>query len=445
MKKVLVVVGGDAAGMSAASKAKRVNPDLDVIVFEMGEYISYSQCSLPYYISGVTPSKEKLISRTTEDFAKRDISVYLNHEVVEVDVKEKTVEVMNHENGEKFIRPYDYLMYATGANSQVPPIPGSDLENVMSLKTIPTADAIKEVAHRDEIQEVAIVGGGYIGLEMVETMVHLNKKVRIIQRSDQLMNVMDDEFGEIIRAELEKHGVSVHTGESLTELTGNGKVTGLKTDKGTYNADLVILALGVKPATELLKDSGAEFLRNGALVVDGFSRTTIPDVYAGGDCASIYHKIKKENVYLPLGTNANKQGRIAGGHIAGENQELKGVIGTSVLKVMDLSVGLTGLTEREAKEMNLNYDTVVVKSANHAGSYPGRKRITIKLVYEKESMVILGAQMLGEDGVAKRLDVFAVAIDQGMTTEELGFADLCYAPPFATVWDAVQVAANAAK
>lgn len=445
MKKTLIVVGGDAAGMSAASKAKRVNPNLDVIVYEMGEYVSYSACSLPYYISGVTTSKEKLFSRTPEDFEKNDISVYLNHEVVSIDVKGKNVEVLNHSTMEKLTRPYDYLMFATGANSQVPPIPGVNLENVLTLKSIPNADQIRAVALQDHIKEVVIVGGGYIGLELVETMLHLKKKVRIIQRPKQLMNVMDSEFGEIVREELEKHDVKVHTEETLTEILGEGKATGIKTNKGEYTADLVIVALGVKPATELLKDSGAEFLKNGALVVDGFSRTTVPDVYAGGDCSSIYHKIKKQNVFLPLGTNANKQGRIAGGHIAGEKQELKGVLGTSILKVLNLSIGLTGLTEREAKDLGLNYDAVLVKTSNHAGSYPGRKRITIKLVYEKDSLVLLGAQMAGEDGVAKRLDVFAVAIDQGMTTEELGFVDLSYAPPFATVWDAVQVAANAAK
>ena len=445
MKKTLIVVGGDAAGMSAASKARRLDPNLDIIVFEMGEYVSYSACSLPYYIAGVTTSKEKLFSRTPEEFEKSDISVYLNHEVTLIDVNQKTVDVLNHNTGATFTRPYDFLMFATGSHSLVPPIPGVKLENVLTLKNIPDADAIKYMVSKDNIRDVVIVGGGYIGLELVETMLHLNKKVRIFQRPKQLMNVMDEEFGEIIREELEKHGVEVHTEESLTEILGEEKATGIKTEKGEYSADLVILALGIKPATELLKDSGAEFLKNGALVVDGFSRTTIPYVYAGGDCASIYHKIKKKNVYLPLGTNANKQGRIAGGHIGGEKVEFKGALGTSVLKVVDLSVGLTGLTEREAKDLGINYDTVLVKTSSHAGSYPGRKRITIKLVYNKDTLVLLGAQMAGEDGVAKRLDVFAVAIDQEMTTEDIGYLDLCYAPPFATVWDAVQVAANAAK
>jgi len=445
MKKTLVVVGGDAAGMSAASKARRVNPELDIIVFEQGDYVSYSACSLPYYISGVTTSKEKLFSRTPEEFEKSDISVYLDHKVIAIDTKSKHIEVLNNNTCERISRPYDYLMFATGAHSNVPPIEGVKLKNVLTLKNVPDADRIKEVSSQESIKEVVIVGGGYIGLELAETMIHLNKKVRIIQGPDQLMNVMDPEFGEIVRDELEKHGVEVHTGERINKIVGDERVTGIKTDKGEYKADLVVLAIGIKPATELLKDSGAEFLKNGAIVVDGFSRTSIPDVYAGGDCASIYHKVKKQNVYLPLGTNANKQGRIAGGHIAGETQELKGVLGTSILKVINLSLGLTGLTEKEAKELGFNYDTVLVKTSNHAGSYPGREKINIKLVYDKSSLVLLGAQMAGEDGVAKRLDVFAVAIDQGMSTEDIGFLDLCYAPPFATVWDAVQVAANAAR
>ncbi|HHY90099.1 MAG TPA: FAD-dependent oxidoreductase, partial [Clostridiales bacterium] len=216
-------------------------------------------------------------------------------------------------------------------------------------------------------------------------------------------------------------------------------------DKGEYPADLVILAVGIRPCTKLLKNSGVEMLENGAIVVDSQGRTNLPDIYAAGDCASIYHKVKERNEYIPLGTNANKQGRLVGAVIAGEDQRFQGVLGSAVVKAFDLTLAKTGISEEEAQELQLPYESITVQAPSHAGVYPDSKKITIKLVYEKETKRLLGAQMVGEKGVAKRLDVFALAIDRKMTAEELGWVDLCYSPPYATPWDAVQIAANAVK
>ncbi len=444
-KRSVIIIGGDAAGMSAAAKAKRVNPNLEITVFEKGEYISYSQCGLPYYIGGVNPERGRLIARVPEDFEKQNISVLTRHEVTAIDVEKKKVTVYRQQTGERFEQHYDILVLATGAEPYVPPIPGKDLKNVMTLKTIPDADAIKAIAENPEIKHVVLVGGGYINVEMMEAMALLGKDVRLIQRPKTLLNKFDPEFGEIVQKEAEKHGVQVHTQETVEALIGEESVQKIRTDRGEYPADLVILAVGIRPCTKLLKNSGVEMLKNGAIIVDSQGRTNLPDIYAAGDCASVYHKVKERNVYIPLGTNANKQGRLVGAVIAGEDQKFQGVLGSAVVKVFDLTLAKTGISEEEAKEINLPYKSITVQAPSHAAAYPDPRKITIKLVYEKETKRLLGAQMAGEKGVAKRLDVFALAIDRKMTTEELGWVDFCYSPPYATPWDAVQIAANAAK
>jgi len=444
-KRSVIIVGGDAAGMSAAAKAKRVNPNLEITVFEKGEYISYSQCGLPYYISGVNSERSRLIARVPEDFEKQGISVLTRHEVTAIDVQKKKVTVCRRQTGESFEQHYDILVVATGAEPVVPPIPGRDLKNVMTLKTIPDADTIKAIAGDPKIKHVVLVGGGYVNVEMMEAMIFLGKDVRLIQKPKTLLNKFDPEFGEIVRKEAEKHGVQIHTEETVEAFIGEERVQRVRTDKGEYPADLVILAVGIRPCTKLLKNSGVEMLENGAIVVDSQGRTNLPDIYAAGDCASIYHKVKERNEYIPLGTNANKQGRLVGAVIAGEDQRFQGVLGSAVVKAFDLTLAKTGISEEEAQELQLPYESITVQAPSHAGVYPDSKKITIKLVYEKETKRLLGAQMVGEKGVAKRLDVFALAIDRKMTAEELGWVDLCYSPPYATPWDAVQIAANAVK
>lgn len=443
-KKRLIIIGGDAAGMSAASKAKKVDNDLEIVVYEKGEYISYSQCGLPYYISHAVKNKEKLVARTPRYFEEQGIRVFTRHEVTSINEKEQTVTVTDF-NQNTMVENYDILLLATGAEPKIPPIQGVYLDNVFTLKTIPDAEKIKAIVSHKHIENVVLIGGGYINLELAESMISLNKNVRIIQRPKTLLNTMDEEFGGLVCKEIEKHGGIVHTEESLEEIIGFQKVEKVKTNKGEYLADVVIIAVGVQPNTDLLKDKPVDMLKNGAVVVDQYGRTSISNIYAAGDCASVYHIVKENNVHIALGTNANKQGRFTGSTIAGELRGFSGTLGTAVVKVLDMTFGKTGISEKEAKLMNINYDTITVNALNHAGYYPNRKKIMIKLVYHKESKRLLGAQLAGEEGVALRLDIFALAIDQKMTAQELGSVDFCYAPPFATPWDAVHIAANSVK
>lgn len=445
LKKRLIIIGGDAAGMSAAAKAKRLNPDLDITVFEKGDYVSYSACGLPYYIGGITESRERLIARTPRDFESMGIKVFIGHEVMDVNFEEKTLRIRNLKNNGILTKSYDELLIATGAEPIIIPFPGMELQNIFTLKTIPDADKIKEVVSRDDIEDVVLIGGGYINLELADTIISLGKNVRIIERMGTLLNKFDDEFGEKARAEAEEKGILVHTDESLEELIGKGRVEKVKTDNGEYPADIVIMALGIRPSTDFIKESNIDMLGNGAILVDEGCRTSISDVYAAGDCASIYHKIRKEDTYIPLGTNANKQGRVVGSIIGGEESRLEGVLGTAILKFLDMTFAMTGITEKEAREMDIDYGTATIEAHSHAGTYPGAERITIKLVYEKTTNQILGAQMAGKAGVSGRIDVLALAIDKGMTTEDLAMVDFSYSPPYATPWDPVAIAANVVK
>lgn len=444
-KKRLIIIGGDAAGMSAAAKAKRLDPDLDITVFEKGDYVSYSACGLPYYIGGITESRERLIARTPRQFEAMGIKVFIGHEVIDVNFEEKAVRIKNLKNNGILTKFYDILLIATGAEPIMIPFPGVDLQNIFTLKTIPDADRIKEVVSKEDIRDVVLIGGGYINLELADTIALLGKNVRIIERMGTLLNKFDDEFGEMARKEAESKGILVHTNESLQEFIGNRKVEKIKTDKGEYPADVVIMALGIRPSTDFIKESNIKMLKNGAILVDGKGKTSLPDVYAAGDCASIYHKIRKDNVYIPMGTNANKQGRIVGSIIGGEDVKFTGVLGTAILKFLDMTFAMTGITEKEAEEIGIDYGKVTIEASSHAGTYPGAEKITIKLIYENTTHKILGAQLAGKAGVAGRVDVFALAIDKGMTTEDLGMVDFSYSPPYATPWDAVAIAANVVK
>ena len=443
--QTLIVIGGVAAGMSAAAKAKREDPELSVRVYERGPHVAYGQCGLPYYLAGFVDDPASLIARTPEEFQDQGIEVFLFHEATMLDPVAKTVTVCNVKEARYETVHYDILVIATGADPVIPALPGIHLNGVESLKTIPDAEEINRFLEDDDVKEVVLVGGGYINVEMAEAVLARGKNVRIIQRPTQLLNNMDESFGEAASAELEKHGVKVHVNESAVSLEGNDRVKAVVTDKDRYPADLVIFALGIQPNTLWLHNIGLEMMSHGAVRVNAFSRTNLESVYAAGDCAGVYHRVKKREVYMPLGTTANKQGRIAGSCIAGKPEAFRGIVGTSIVKVMDLAFGKTGLTEKEAKAEKLYYRAVTVKSSSHAGSYPGSSQVTIKMVYDVHSRIILGAQMIGPQESAKRLDVLALAIHNEMIIDELALVDFCYAPPYANVWDVVQVAAKAAK
>lgn len=440
----VVVIGGVAAGMSAASKLKREVRDAHITVFERGTDVSYGACGLPYFVSGENQDPNLMRIRTAEQFCRQGIDVRLRHDVVAVDPADRTVGVRNLTTGEQFTVGYDRLVIATGASPIVPGVPGTDLNNVFTLKTIPDGEAIQQALSDPRIQDVVIVGSGFIGLEMAEACVRLGKQVRIVEMAGRVLPVYEPEIAALMAEELVRHGASVHTGERLTAMKGDGKVEAVVTDKAEYKADLVLLSVGVAPNTAFLREvPGLQFLRNGALIVNRRMETGVEGIFAGGDCATVEHRILQKPVYIPLGTNANKQGRIIGENLAGAAREFDGALGTSVLRVLDVEAGKTGLSEQEAGQAGIPVRTAVVDVNDHAPYYPDPTPIRIKVVTHAESGRVLGACLAGRRGAALRTDVFAVIISAGMTAEEAGQLDLGYAPPFAQVWDAVHVAVNA--
>lgn len=439
----VVVLGGNPAGMSAASRIKRKAPDTDVIVLEKSQEVSYGACGLPYYVAGLNEELDLIRIRKVSEFEKSGICVWTGCAADGINYDEKTVYAEDERRGRIEV-PYDKLVIATGASPQTLPVQGRELKNIYCLKTLQDAEALKNgLLHKRG--NVVIVGGGYIGLELAEAcLLQEVKSVRIIEAADRILNVFDEEFGQAAKEELERHGVSVQTGEYVRGFEGrDGKVEEILTDKGSYKADVVIMSVGVSPNTGFTGD--IEKLPNGAIITDKEMRTSRKDVYAAGDCATVFHRVLEKPVYIALGTNANKQGRLAGDSVLGKPVCFDRALGTSMLRCMGLELAKTGLSEAEAKASGIDYRVKTVQARSHARYYPEPFLLTVKLVYEAESHRILGAQIMGEKEAAWRIDVFACAIDRGMKTEELGYLDLGYAPMFAGVWDAVQIAANAAK
>lgn len=438
-----VVIGGNAAGMSAASRVKRRAPEWEVVVLEKTREVSYGACGLPYYVAGLNDDIDLIRIRSVETFEKSGVQVRLGCDVQSVDYEKKQVSYLDPQ-GMVCQEPYDKLLIATGASPKVPPIPGIRKKGIYPLKTLEDAQRLKD-AIVGKPQNVVIVGGGYIGLELAEAcLLRHVPNIRIIEALDRILNVFDPEFSQAAREELESHGVSVHTGERVVSFEGEERVSRIVTDKGSYDADLVILSIGISPNTRFLGDA-VEKLPNGAIVTNPAMETSVPDVYAAGDCATVWHKLLERPMMIALGTNANKQGRLAGDSVLGKPVEFKRALGTSMLRCMGMEFAKTGLGQTESEANGIPYKTATVQARSHARYYPDPKPLTVKLCYRPEDHVLLGAQVMGAQDAAWRIDVFACAIDQGMTTQELGFLDLGYAPPFASVWDAVAIAANASK
>ncbi len=441
----VIIIGGVAAGMSAASKIARTDSSAEVVVYEKGGFLSYGACGLPYYVGNFNDDYRRMIARTQEQFTQAGIKTHLFHEVLKVDVDKKQVIVKDIKNGNMFADSYDKLMIATGASSIVPPFPGVEMMGVHVLKTLEDGIFLKEYAAMSEIKNVSIVGGGYIGIECAEAFLNLKKNVRIIEAADRILTPFDKEMSDMAEKELEKHGVKLHLGEKVKGFKGSSKVEQIETDKGIYDADLVIIAVGVRPNTTFLKDTGIRLAKNGAIIVDREMKTSVDDIYSAGDCALVYNEIMQEDCFLALGTVANKCGRIAGGNILGDHQKFIGALGSAAIKVCDIEMGRTGMGEADAKRLGKKYKTVIVQANDHPAYYPNPTPVTIKLIYEEGTRKLLGAQACGQKGAVMRVDVFAVAIHAGMTTDELGMTDLVYAPPFAGVWDAIHIASNLAK
>ncbi|MFW5432926.1 CoA-disulfide reductase [Paenibacillus apiarius] len=441
----IIIIGGVAAGMSAASKIKRTDPDAEVIVYEKGRFLSYGACGLPYYVSGANDDYRKMIARTREQFEQAGIHTRLRHEVMKIVPESKRIMVKDLDKNKVFLDHYDKLMIATGTVPVVPPLPGKELPGVHMLKTLEDGIVLKEKVASPDIHDVVIVGGGYIGIEVAEAMVELGKRVRVVELGDRILKTFDPELTDIASRELLAKGVSLNTGEKVEEITGSDRVSGIRTDRGTYKADLVILSVGVKPATGFVKGTDIRLARNGAIIIDREMRTSVEDIYAAGDCAEVYSRVMEENTYIPLGTTANKCGRITGVNLLGKHEKFIGTLGSAAIKVLGLELGRTGMSEEDAKRLAVDYGTVWVSAADHPKYYPDPTPIHLKLIYEKKTGVLLGAQGIGEKGVVLRIDILAVAIHNRMKAAEMGMVDLCYAPPFAGVWDAVHIACNAIK
>jgi len=442
----IVIIGGSAAGMSAAAKARRVNKEADVIVYEQSGIISFGACGLPYYVGDFFSDSNFMLARTVDQMRSAGIDVHIGHQVLSVDAVSKTIEVENLESGEIFTQRYDTLMIATGAMVIKPPFYDRNYTNVFTLTKMTDGKKLKEMAMRKEVRDVTVIGAGFIGIEVVEAMKHLGKHVRIIQRSGRVLNrVYDARITELIQDELLFQGVELILNEAVQTLEGTETITHIKTEKNIYKTDLVVIATGFRPNTTFLKGTGINMLKNGAVIVNEKGETNLPDIYSAGDCATVPHIVTGKDVYIPLATGANKLGRVVGINMAGSNAIYPGSLGSSCVKVMTYEAARTGIDEAEAEDMGIAYSTVFIKDKNQTHYYPGQEDIYIKLVYAKESKVILGGQILGKRGAALRIDPIAMAIKTKMTTEDLGMMDFCYAPPISKTWDPLNVAGNAAK
>ena len=442
----VIIIGGIAAGMSAAAKFKRLSPKDDVIVYEKGDIVSFGACGLPYYVGDFFDDSREMIARTPEEFRESGVEIHTKHEVIDVDFSSKKLKVKNLITDEILEESYDKLMIASGARAIIPPIKNIDLENVVTLKSMDDGNKLRELMANDEYKKVAIIGAGFIGLEAVEAAKHRGKEVTVIQLQDRvLQEVFDKDITDLLEEELRDKGINLLLSETVTELIGDGRVSKVKTDKREIEADIVILATGVRPNTDFLNPDEIKMIRNGAIVVDKYGRTSVEDVYSAGDCATINSLITDKEVYVPLATGANKLGRIVGENLAGQNNSFQGSLASSCIKVMNMEAARTGLSEKEVLDLGFNYKTKFITDMNQTSYYPGRERIYVKLIYDAHTKVILGGQVAGYKDAVQRCNVLAACIYAKMTTDQLGMLDLCYSPPFARTWDVLNVAGNVSK
>lgn len=441
----ILIIGGIAAGMSIAAKARRTNPSANVTIIEKEDYISFGACGLPYYIGGQFNDINFMFARSVEKAKEQGINLLLQHEALSIDFDNKTVKVKDLNLNKESDLSYDRLAIATGA------YPLQALENRRGLDNQYTVTKPYEVedlkGKLDDVEDIVVIGGGFIGLEVAEQLAHLGKKVTLLQRSDRVMRkIFDPEFSEMLHDALIESKVDLQLNTPLIDYKVEGnKIVEVITEKENFKADIVIESLGFRPDTAFIDDSRLEKLQNGAIIIDEFGKTSIEDVYAAGDCATVYN-IQRESFYSALATYANKMGRIIGENIASKEQKpYIGALASAVIRVGDYGAGVTGLNEQDVKSLGLNYSISMVETNNHANYWPGQEKIYIKLVYETDTRKILGAQVFGKYGAAERLGALTMAVYNENTVDELGFMDFAYSPPFASTWDALNVAGNASK
>lgn len=445
MAERLVVIGGDAGGMSAASQARKLRgpQDLEILAFEKGDYTSYSACGIPYLIGGTVDELSELQVRTPEQFAKRDIEARIRSEVMSIDLDSRKVEVRDHSEGRTYTEGFDQLLIATGASPIRPPIEGSDAAGIFGVQTLGDGEAVQRFIKDEDPRRAVVVGAGYIGIEMAEAFVLNGLSTSVVERAANPMGTLDDDMAEMVTAAMRGEGIVVHTRESVTGFeVQDGRVVGVVTDGRSLGADIVVLGLGAKPNSRLAEEAGIPIGPSGGIKVDRRMATEVDGVWAAGDCAEKFHLVSRKPVAIALGTHANKEGRTAGINIGGGYETFPGVLGTAVTKVCSLEVARTGLKEAEAADAGFEFVTGKVESTTRAGYFPGAAPLTTKLIAEKRSGRLLGGQIVGLEGAAKRIDVIATALWNEMTVDDMLQMDLSYAPPFSPLWDPVLVAAR---
>jgi NADPH-dependent 2,4-dienoyl-CoA reductase/sulfur reductase-like enzyme len=438
MAERLVVVGGNAGAMGAATQAKRLRPDLEVVAFERGSHTSYSACGIPYFVGNEVSSIDRLVARSPEEHRERGIDARLGHEVVGIDLARRVVRARDVDRRTEVDESFDLLTIGTGARAVRPPLPGIDLPFIRGVATLEDGQGLLHEAENVKCRKVVVVGGGYIGLEMAEAFTRWGADAIVIDGGSQVMRTLDPDMAQLVVDAMVEMGIPVHLGVKATGFEP-GRVL---TDSDSFEADIVVLGLGVKPNSDLARDAGIALGASDAIAVDDRQHTSAEGVWAAGDCCDSLHRVTGERVHIALGTVANRQARVAGINIGGGEARFPGVVGTAVTRIGETEIGRTGVTEAEATAHGMAFRSARIDSTTRAGYYPGAAPITVKLLADDPTGRIIGGQIVGGDGAAKRIDVVATAIWTGMTAEEVVSLDLSYAPPFSPVWDPVQTAAR---
>jgi NADPH-dependent 2,4-dienoyl-CoA reductase/sulfur reductase-like enzyme len=440
----IIIIGGVAAGAKAAAKARRVDPNHEIILYQDEAEVAYSACGLPYVISGVIDDGRKIVIRKPEDFAKEGIKVFTRHRVINIDKARQQLTVRNLENNADEVVDYDRLLLATGACPIVPNIEGISLEGVLTLRNISDLNCFKTLLNTMQPKKAVIIGAGYIGLELAEAFHELNIKTTIVEKAARILPKFDPEMAQPVHDHLLENKVELILGDGLTKLHGeNGRVIAVETESGKMiPADLVVIAIGVKPNVELAKAGGIELGTTGAIAVDSRMETRTPGIFAAGDCCETVNRITGKPIWMPLGDIANLQGRVAGNNVAGGDAHFPGVFGTAIFKTFNLTVAITGLSEQSAQESGFDPISIVMAGSDRARYYPGKRDFSLKLIAERRDGRLLGAQVIGCGNVDKMIDIAATALLGKVTCADLENADLAYSPPFSPVLSPIIVAAG---
>lgn len=443
-KERLVIIGGNAGGMSAASQFRRLDGEAEIAVYEKGPIISYSACGIPYYVGHVIEDESRLIARRPESFAEKNIAVKVHHEVEKIDPASRTVTVRDLQSGNTFVDRWDKLLISTGAYRPKLPVPGFDAEGIFMLDTVESGVRMKRWIETNRPRKAVIVGGGYIGLEMADILsCHLSLELSVVEIAPQLLSTLDEDMARFVQDDLERRGVKIFLGEGVEEFAvQDGRVTSVRTKNRTVDADLVLVALGINPDTRLAADAGIETGIKGAIVVDENMRTSVEGIWASGDCVQSKNLLTGKPIHLALGAPANKQGRTAAFDMAGSPEPFPGVLGTAICKVCGQEIARTGLLEREMKAEGLAYASTLVKGFTEAEYMNKHGSMRVKMIAELPSQRIVGAQIVGDAGSAKRIDTMAAIITAKFTASQMLYLDFSYAPPLSPLWDPIQQAAR---